>query len=64
MTQFTAFTLYLCLGCCLLVVAPVMMIPGLSVRRKLLICNLGFLIFVPFALGMYYWLGAPEMAAL
>lgn len=64
MMQFVAFALYLCIGCALLVIVPVMMIPGLSMGRKLLICNLGFLIFVPFALGIYYWLGAPQMAAL
>ena len=61
MMDFIAFALYLCIGCCLLVIVPVMMIPNLSMGRKLLLCNLGFLIFVPFALGIYYWLGAPQM---
>jgi uncharacterized membrane protein YdjX (TVP38/TMEM64 family) len=63
MMEFVAFAFYVCISCCLLVIAPVMMIPALPMKRKLLISFIGILIFVPFALVLYSWLGAPQMAA-
>ena len=64
MTQLIAFAFYLCMSCMLLVVAPVMMVPGLSMKRKLLICGFTFVVLVPIALMLYVWLGAPQMARL
>lgn len=61
MTQFIAFALYLCLGTLLLIFVPVMMAPGLSGKRKLLICAVGFLILVPGGLALYAYLGVPPM---
>ena len=60
--QFIAFALYLCISAMLLVTVPVMLHPTLSSRRKLLICALGFLIFVPGGFALYAFLGAPPMA--
>lgn len=63
MTSFFAFALYLCFGTLILVIAPVTMVPGLSLRRKLLICVFAFLLIVPGGLGAYALLGAPPMAS-
>jgi hypothetical protein len=62
MTQFLAFALYICLGACLLIVLPVLMMPGMSMRNKLLICSITFIVLVPGGLALYAYLGAPPMA--
>ncbi len=64
MTSFLAFALYLCFGTLCLVIAPVMMVPGLRTSRKLLICGIAFLLIVPGGLLIYGTLGAPSMATL
>lgn len=63
MTQFAMFALYLCMGCFLLVMVPVMLHPTLPQKRKLLICVLSFVLLVPVTLGLYTVIGAPQMAA-
>lgn len=63
MTQFAMFALYLCMGCFLLVMVPVMLHPTLPQRRKILICVLSFVLLVPISLGLYALIGAPPMAA-
>lgn len=62
MIEFIAFALYICVSCLFAVMAPIMMVPNLPMRRKLWISAIGFLIFVPFSLLLYYWLGAPQLA--
>lgn len=62
MTQFLGFALYLCLGALLLVVVPVLMVPAMPMRRKLLICAITFLILIPGGLALYAYLGVPSMA--
>ena len=64
MSAFIAFAFYLCFSATLLVVAPVMMVPGLSMKRKLLICTFTFVVLVPVGLALYAWLGAPKMVTL
>jgi hypothetical protein len=39
------------------------MVPGLSMKRKLLISFIGFVVFIPCSLLLYMWLGAPQLAA-
>ena len=62
MTNFAVFAFYLCFAALTLVAAPVLMVPGMSVRRKLLICGFAFFVLVPLGLFLYMWLGAPKMA--
>ena len=64
MTHFAVFGIYLCLSAMLLVVMPVMMVPGMSMTRKLLICGFAFFVLVPMGLFLYAWLGAPKMAVI
>lgn len=63
MTEFIVFALYICVSIFLLIVAPVMMVPGLPPRRKLLICGISFVVLVPSALLLYAWIGTPQLAA-
>jgi len=60
MTQLLAFAFYLCMSCVLLVAAPVMMVPGLSMKRKLLICDLYLLDFYSFFLGALHLARRPH----
>ena len=62
MLHFIAFAFYLCVSCFLLITVPVMMVPGLSMKRKVLICGFAFLVLVPAGLALYAWLGAPQLA--
>ena len=62
MMQFIIFSFYLCISAILLVTVPVMLHPTLPVGRKLLICTMGFFIFVPGGLAVYAFLGAPQLA--
>ncbi|MDX2094853.1 MAG: hypothetical protein SFW64_02830 [Alphaproteobacteria bacterium] len=62
MNAFVTFAFYICLSCVLLIIVPVLMVPGLPLRRKLLICTLTFVILVPAALLLYAWIGAPLLA--
>lgn len=64
MTNFAVFALYLCFSAMALIVAPVMMVPGMSIKRKLLISGFAFFVLVPFGLFLYSWLGAPQMAVI
>jgi hypothetical protein len=64
MTSFLGFALYLCFSALVLVVVPVLMVPGLRVRTRILICALTFFVLVPGGLALYATLGAPPMAAL
>ncbi len=64
MTHFAFFALYLCISATLLVAFPVMMVPGLRMSRKLLICGFAFFVLVPVGLALYAWLGAPKMAVI
>jgi hypothetical protein len=63
MIEFAIFALYLCLSSFLIIIIPVMMVPGLSMKRKLLISFIGFVVFIPCSLLLYMWLGAPQLAA-
>lgn len=62
MIEFIIFALYICVGCFLIVVTPVMMVPGLALKRKLLICFVGFVILIPLAVLIYSWIGTPQLA--
>lgn len=62
MMQFLAFALYLCFSAALLIAVPVMLHPTLSASRKLLLCGILFLVFVPGGLTLYALVGAPPMA--
>lgn len=62
MSDFIFFALYLCFGVSTLVIVPVMMVPGLALKRKLLISALSFLLLVPGGLIIYDYVGAPQMA--
>ena len=64
MADFALFALYLCFAATVLIVAPVMMAPGLSNKRKLLISAFAFFVLVPVCLVLYAWLGAPKMAVI
>ena len=64
MTSFAMFALYLCFAALTLVAAPVLMVPGMSVKRKLLICGFAFFVLVPLGLFIYGWIGAPKMAVI
>ncbi|MBX9725689.1 MAG: hypothetical protein K2X09_00360 [Rickettsiales bacterium] len=62
MIEFIVFAFYILISSVLLIIVPVMMLPGMPIKRKLLICGIGFLIFVPFSLLLYSWLGTPQLA--
>lgn len=64
MTNFAVFALYLCFSAMTLVAAPVLMVPGMSIKRKLLICGFAFFVLVPVGLYLYTILGAPKMAVI
>ncbi len=63
MIEFIAFAFYLMLSATLLIVVPVMMVPGMPMRRKWLIAGFAFFVLVPCGCALYAWLGAPQMAA-
>lgn len=63
MTNFIAFALYLCFSAMVLIVWPIMLHPTLPMRRKIGIIIFTFLVLVPGGLGLYAWLGVPQMAA-
>jgi hypothetical protein len=62
MMKLIAFAFYLCVSTMLLIVVPVMMHPTLPAKRKMLICIVSFLVFVPGGVALYAWLGVPQMA--
>jgi hypothetical protein len=64
MTSFFAMALYLAFSTFLLLIVPVCLVPGLPLRRKILICLIGFVLIVPGGLLLYARLGAPGMALL
>ena len=64
MTNFAVFALYLCFAAMTLVIAPVMMVPGMSMTRKLLISGFACFVLVPLGLVLYMYLGAPKMAVI
>lgn len=64
MIQFLAFALYLCFGVATLIIWPLMIIPGMPVRRKILLGILAFIVVVPGGLALYALVGVPPMGAL
>ena len=64
MINFAVFALYLCFSAMALIVAPVMMVPGMPMKRKLLISGFAFFVLVPLGLVLYAWLGVPKMAVI
>ena len=62
MVNFIIFALYLAGGAALLIIWPIMLLPTLSLKRKILLSVLTFVLLVPVGLGLYAWLGVPQLA--
>lgn len=62
MAEFFTFAMFILLGVMLLVVWPILAHPTLPIRRKLLLSIVSFIILVPLGIGLYLWLGVPQLA--
>jgi hypothetical protein len=64
MMELFGFGLFILFGVCLLVVWPIMLLPTLPARRKLVLSLIAIFVLVPGSIALYAWLGVPPMAAL
>lgn len=62
MVELFGFGLFITFGVACLVVWPVLLHPTLPLRKKLWLSIIAFLVLVPLGVGLYAWLGVPEMA--
>lgn len=64
MVDLILFAGWILLGVCCLVIWPIMIHPTLPVKRKLVLGIVSFVVLVPLGIGLYLWLGVPQMADL
>lgn len=62
MIDLLAFGLFIMFGVVILVIWPLLLHPTLPLRQKLLLSIAAFVVLIPAGIGLYLWLGVPQMA--